>query len=200
MFCTSGGFDKACRGLCLQRAQQARARLSRLWVLHTPRIIYHPQRAAQRAKRKGYSCSPFLPLNLSIEVKPSVKIVTHSTAATNSALGAISCGLSELWAIVPNSTKAPIIPTKRLLLNSPLSPLNISNSFFICPVPCIFLLVCYFCCARPCFFFWAWVANLPTLCFSPLPFYKPLSFNILFILSVSTIGSPLAGIVVSTPL
>ena len=68
-------------------------------------------------------------------------MVTHSTASTNSLDGAMSCGDIELCAIVPNNTNAPIIPTNRLELNSPLSPLNISNIFFIL----VLLMVLNFC-------------------------------------------------------
>jgi hypothetical protein len=50
----------------------------------------------------GLPSELFLPLlNLSIEVKPSVKITTHSTASTNSLLGAMSWCVVLLYASVP---------------------------------------------------------------------------------------------------
>ncbi len=130
-------------------------------------------------------------------VKPSVKIVTHSTAATNSALGAMSCGLIELCAIVPNSTNAPIIPTKRLLLSWPLSPLNISINFFISPLPNTGLFRFVFIdvlCMPAQFTLRLW---LPTGCggFACLcHYFIPLSLSILLILIVS-----MSAIAVSTP-
>ena len=102
-------------------------------------------------------------------------MTTHSTDSTNSFDGAISAGLKELCAIVPNKTKAPMIPTKRFELNSPLSPLNISSNFFIVIYlgHDIFYLAYYFLNARPCFYAWALVATLQLQLLLPLP----LSFN-----------------------
>ncbi len=86
-----------------------------------------------------------------MDVKPNVKITTHSTDSTNSFDGAISCGDNELCAIVPNNTNAPIMPTNLFELNSPLSPLNISKILFIVLDRDTFLRVCYFLSERPCF-------------------------------------------------
>ncbi len=128
-------------------------------------------------------------------VKPSVKIVTHSTAATNSALGAMSCGLIELCAIVPNKTNAPIIPTKRLLDSWPLSPLNISINFFISPLPNTglfrFVFIDVLCMSAELIL---WLRSKCGCVGCLCHYFNPLSLSILLMLIVS-----ISAIAVSTP-
>ena len=131
------------------------------WLAHEQHLRGVEQQSSNKQTRQTPTTTPtklsnqlsasFLPENLSMDVKPNVKITTHSTDSTNSFDGAISCGDNELWAIVPNNTNAPIMPTNLFELNSPLSPLNISKILFIVLDRDTFSRVCYFLSERPCF-------------------------------------------------
>lgn len=137
--------------------------------------------------------------NLSMDVNPKQQITIHSTASTNSLDGAMSWGDNELWAIVPNKTNEPTIPTNRFELNSPLSPEIFRKSFSssLTAIP-----FCGFIILRMHALVFTLRLGLPTcrrrtLC---LCHYNPFNLIMLLMLTVSTIGSPFAGIVVSTPL
>lgn len=121
-----------------------------------------------------------------MDVKPKQQITIHSTASTNSLDGAMSWGDNELWAIVPNKTNEPTIPTNRFELNSPLSPLNISKIFFIVLDRDTFLRVYYSLNERLCFCALVLVANLLRLMFLPLPLFVNIKTEI-FKIDIPTI-------------
>ncbi len=132
----------------------------------------HQQTTTPTTKLSNQLSASFLVFaNLSMDVNPKQQITIHSTASTNSLDGAMSWGDNELWAIVPNKTNEPTIPTNRFELNSPLSPWNISKIFFIVLDRDTFLRVYYSLNERLCFCALVLVANSRRMMFLPLPLF-----------------------------